>query len=227
MLLLSKMKKKKTKEKISLNTGYGKAIIRKIIMDRDYQGDIEKLKTHSNIDRHGNPKKLRDRTTGEEHDNVVAYYYKDGNVDLITVSDYTDCVNEDRRNQLSHPELAIKVEKKKREYREPIFIPEVGSIYVGSSYYLDSDCLIIITGKTPKQFKYEPVIHSYKPTECEERYGYRKTIEELIENGYKISDLLGERKLKLSVDGSWINGNFSINQSDEYKAEGLLEKMSR
>ena len=221
------MSKQISEQKVSLNTNYGKAIIKKIIIDRGFSGDIEKLKTISNLNRQGIPKHLRNRTTGEEHDNVILYYYKDGKADLITVDDYIDCVNEDERNQLSHSELVIKVEKKKRVKHAPNFIPEVGRIYVGSSYLIDSDRLILITGKTPKQFKYRAVMPSYKPTESEDRYGYTKTIEELIENGYLVSDFFCERKLKLSADGSWIDGKFSISQSDECTREGLIDKMSR
>lgn len=221
------MSKQKQKEKISLRTRYGKAIVKKIIKDRGYSGDLEKLKTYSNLDKEGRPKKIRFRTKGEEFNDIVTYYYKDSKIELITVSDYLDCITEDKSNQLLHPELAIKVEKKKHDYPEPKFIPKVGKIYVGSSYCLGNDCLIIITSKTRKQFKYEAVMHNYIPTEYEYGCGYTKTIEELIENGYMVGDLFGARNLKLSIDGHWADGNFFIKQVNEYNEEGLIERMSR
>lgn len=48
--------KTEIQSKISLKTDYGKAIIKRIIHDRGYAGDIEKIKTFSNLNIEGNPK---------------------------------------------------------------------------------------------------------------------------------------------------------------------------
>ena len=220
--------KRENQSKISLKTNYGKAIIKRIIQDRGYAGDIEKLKTFSNLNMEGNPKPMRIKNHQNTYTDVMSYYYKDGGIELITTTNYLDCAREDEINKGFASELCIQIPKKQKENIQPGFIPEIGEIYVGSAYYSNDDVLVIITSKTSKQFRYKYVRHSYISTENEKLVGYTKTIDELIMNGYSVPDYFNDENiLRLSKDGHWIKGNFSITSNRNYRQEGLYDRMSR
>ncbi len=114
--MIRKIKTNGIKEKISLRTKDGKAIIRKIIINSGYTGDIEKLKVLSNLDLQGEPKPMGITNCDTRFTDVVAIYYGvDDKINLITTGNYLDTIREGDINKIIVSESCVDVSKRKTQ----------------------------------------------------------------------------------------------------------------
>ncbi len=189
---------------ISIRTNYGKAIIKKLILDNGFKGDYDKLKVYPNLSRQGTPKRIKIRQLDNEvFTDIVAYYYDNGELKIIKEANYAGAVREESINKVF--DNGVIVEKKIRGKKPPVV--QIDDDLVEGEIYYSGWGFIRIIKKTPKQYKYELLNWPDNARTVED---YRNHNYEIVEKpSYDTSD----NYIRLDQHGHW---SLNLKTIEEY-----------